>query len=1033
MMNAGVRSFRKFAGRGQSGQSILILAIGFIALLGFVGIVTDVSLLFVRYSTLRRAVDAAAIAAAGQIRREIAPGMTENQIQGDSLANLNLAARSFIEMYNLDPSNVLVETCYAQNVLLLGPNGETTGPNRDRPADRNGVPLYTYDAGGTRTGDNALANADDRFRYEELCTRDELKLVRVTAQLQSPTVFLRLLGFGSITVQSSAISQTAVIDVVLILDVSESMLRDTTYASYEPDYNWRYFPPQISNNQFELDLFEDPSETFDDNQWVQWLRMTQNQISATMTNDDGIEGVGGDDIPQWVPAGQTPTSEIRPECRVRYWPRSKDNQYRTSRGIMQEYSARGFYFRVPQVTNPATTAYFFPTGFVPSVDYYGCCNDPNGDGSFSDLVCEPFRVARDSAASFLERLDFVRGDRVAFVTFDRSAYLIDPDGTAAGSFQGLALSGLQNPFIETLNNIDAPRNEDDRVGASLVLDQRIGVRSEPNFYVDSNADGQWDGFRTASPDAARVTITINGVPTQIGYIPFSSASNFYANTRIGRMFDHPVRESCWLDGAFADTSYSLIQFYATDTDGMGLSRDQINFLNESPLDDIVTPRNGIVDDPYLPYQDLDGDDGGLFGVGRAPSGQPWSRLRTRSYEYLAGCGGTNMAAGIEAAGTAFYRYGRREGSVWIMVLLSDGAAGTTDPILRQYPDDTFSPPDADNLPDERTAREPDPYYGFSVVTQNIFGDPVPGRYATLGLLGDYGAFGLCPYGSDITRTQIDAVGGGIPARNALFNTSNAELLRDNSFPYCGDQLPQSRHFCSPSVINPRQMAINRSDAVQSAGLDGTLLPCERTYDVEDYARDWADFIGLAGLNAAGGGQLGDQRLPNIFTIAFGLGYIDPANPSAVPPNSPLCSTVIDDPGTPDVDERLQCNRRQAFIGDYLGEEMLRYIADVGDNNRIDNDYWQAILSAPSMASPPGNFSGLELPRIPNSVDGGGGTFNGGPRDPCELPDGTPGVWAPQVITRDCGNYFNVADANDSQGLDAVFNEIASRMFLRLAQ
>ena len=1014
MMNAGVRSFRKFAGRGQSGQSILILAIGFIALLGFVGIVTDVSLLFVRYSTLRRAVDAAAIAAAGQIRREIAPGMTENQIQGDSLANLNLAARSFIEMYNLDPSNVLVETCYAQNVLLLGPNGETTGPNRDRPADRNGVPLYTYDAGGTRTGDNALANADDRFRYEELCTRDELKLVRVTAQLQSPTVFLRLLGFGSITVQSSAISQTAVIDVVLILDVSESMAYDTTYASYEPTYNWRYFPPQFRVTNVGAD-------------WAQWndnLPRTQAQINALMTNADGQVALGGDDIPQWVPTGQTATSEIRAECRVRYWPRSAFNAYRVSTGVYAEYTARGYNTGRPPVTNPANSNYRISTGFVPSVDYYGCCNDPNGDGNFTDLVCDPFRVARDSAATFLERLDFVRGDRVAFVTFDRSAYLVDPDGSATSSFQGLSLSGLQNPFIETLNNIDAPRNEDDRVGAAVVLDQRIGVRAEPNFYVDSNADGQWDGFRTASPDAPRVTITLNSVPTEMGFISFATASNFYANTIVGRMFDHPVRESCFLDGAFGHNTYSLIDFYTTGTPGVGRFRNQtIDAGNESPLDDVLTPRNGTTDNPYVPYQDLTSDDGWLFGAGRLPPNGGTARrlptVRNRSYELRAGCGGTNMAAGIETAGTTFYRYGRREGSVWIMVLLSDGAAGTTDPILRQYPDNTFSPPDADNLPDERTARQPDPYFGFSTVTQDVNGLPQSG-YATSGVLGDYGAFGLCPYGSDITRAQMLAQ-PNTAGVGSLFNNTNAELLRDLNFPFCGDLQPQSRHFCSPGVINPRQMAINRADAVQSAALDNVLLPCERVYDVEDYARDWADFIGLAGLNASGGGQLGDQRLPTIFTIAFGLGY------AITPGTSTQCATIVD------ATERLDCNARVSNPDNYLGEEMLRYIADVGDNNRIDNDYWQAILSVPSMASPMGNFTGLLLPRIPNSVDGGGGTFNGGPRDPCELPDGTPGVWSPQQPTLDCGNYFNVADANDSQGLDAVFNEIASRMFLRLAQ
>lgn len=40
-----------FLRSNQSGQALVILALGFIGLLGFVGIVTDVSLLLVRYST----------------------------------------------------------------------------------------------------------------------------------------------------------------------------------------------------------------------------------------------------------------------------------------------------------------------------------------------------------------------------------------------------------------------------------------------------------------------------------------------------------------------------------------------------------------------------------------------------------------------------------------------------------------------------------------------------------------------------------------------------------------------------------------------------------------------------------------------------------------------------------------------------------------------------------------------------------------------------------------------------------------------
>ncbi|NOG50416.1 MAG: hypothetical protein HND48_14065 [Chloroflexi bacterium] len=46
------------------------MALGFIGLVGFVGIVTDVSLLLARYNTLARAVDSAAISAAGQMRSD---------------------------------------------------------------------------------------------------------------------------------------------------------------------------------------------------------------------------------------------------------------------------------------------------------------------------------------------------------------------------------------------------------------------------------------------------------------------------------------------------------------------------------------------------------------------------------------------------------------------------------------------------------------------------------------------------------------------------------------------------------------------------------------------------------------------------------------------------------------------------------------------------------------------------------------------------------------------------------------------------
>jgi hypothetical protein len=90
---------RRFFRRSQSGQAIILLALGMVVLLVFVGLVTDVALLFVRYSQLRRAIHAASIAAAGQVR--------ENR----DYADVALTARQFIRLYDLDPDRVLVQTC----------------------------------------------------------------------------------------------------------------------------------------------------------------------------------------------------------------------------------------------------------------------------------------------------------------------------------------------------------------------------------------------------------------------------------------------------------------------------------------------------------------------------------------------------------------------------------------------------------------------------------------------------------------------------------------------------------------------------------------------------------------------------------------------------------------------------------------------------------------------------------------------------------------------------------------------------------
>ena len=59
-----------------------------------------------------------------------------------------------------------------------------------------------------------------------------------------------------------------------------------------------------------------------------------------------------------------------------------------------------------------------------------------------------------------------------------------------------------------------------------------------------------------------------------------------------------------------------------------------------------------------------------------------TNARFRSYEFRASCAGTNIGGALAAGSATLFNEGRREGAVWIMVLLSDGAAGASNPISR---------------------------------------------------------------------------------------------------------------------------------------------------------------------------------------------------------------------------------------------------------------------------------------------------------------------------------------------------------------
>ena len=970
------RPFRKNGrGRLQSGQSIILLAMAMIALLGFVGIVTDISLLFVRYSSLSRAVDAAAVAAAGQMRRvpddEGDPIDTTDDVIGEaaSVAQLNLAARQFIEVYGIDPTTVLVETCRVQRYRN----------DAGDPVDRDGTALFLSDGSV-----NTSANPIDLMRYEQLCTDDELKLVRVTAQIDAPTAFLHLLGYETVTLTVEAISQTAVLDVVLVFDVSEAMLNETQYSDWQgAGYGYRYLPPHQNHIRLYADETYDPPIPIEACwDWTFVVTQTQADImdgftvvtppyhpdAATLPNYDCPESLY--QPISWLPTGLVAENPAAPDsdpnthreppsvtCRVRIWPASDISRARIRRQwLVDEYLKDDGSDPAPfasetelqqwflnhdtstgTVYSPVTSEQLVELpyiGFVPSFDYFACCNDPNADWDFSDLVCQPFGEAREAAQGFLDRLDFLRGDRVSFVTYDRTATVIDPDGT-----------GDQTPMIETQTNlVDPDTGVQVRRGADEVLNTILGVRAEDTFYQDTDLDGNWD-------------CVVSGADC------FSNLDD-YMNETIYTTVDQPVNTACPMDFAvlaprFAGP-YATYKYTGNPLDPLA-ERSNSYAVRDTLVDDVSTNDPLSMPNWVLSYV----------------SGRP----RNYAYEFRASCAGGNIGGALRQANNLLNDHGRREGSVWLMVLLSSGAAGASDPIGR------FNVRGAPPSTEPQLGNQADPFH-----IGGTYDSPTYGSHAIYEPLpGDYGAFGLCPYG-------VDPSTGG----------TAGELTRDVYYPFCLDIYPETRTFCGTE---------NQAAMPLSVALDNTLnTECEEYYDVDDYARDWADF--LAVRNLATGTSRQDLIFPAVFTIGFGLNYdaIYDVNGNI---ESYACAAT-DYNCQRGYDANPQDFTSQVRVVDYLAEELLRYIADVGDNQRIDSDYWQAYMPA----------------RIGNGVvDPGSAAAPWGTRGACEVPIEDLGGagredYQPLPPRVSCGNYFAAATASE---LTLVFNEIASRMFTRLAQ
>jgi len=180
---------------------LVIFAITAVVLLLFVGLAVDAGAVYVSYGQLKRAVDAASVAAANDFKR------------GISRAGMEAAALEVLKLQDIDASEVNLQ------LFVCDSNGDGV---RDASLQSQ-VPDFYQRCPNTSAGEAPR------------------KLVWISATQRTQLYFLRLAGFTEIPLTTTAISEAAPIDLVIVIDLSESMGKDTTSPSpyvvdnYNPD------------------------------------------------------------------------------------------------------------------------------------------------------------------------------------------------------------------------------------------------------------------------------------------------------------------------------------------------------------------------------------------------------------------------------------------------------------------------------------------------------------------------------------------------------------------------------------------------------------------------------------------------------------------------------------------------------------------------------------------------------------------------------------------------------------------------------
>ncbi|OJX39946.1 MAG: hypothetical protein BGO78_14255 [Chloroflexi bacterium 44-23] len=200
------------SGEKSQGQILVIFGISLLALLFFVGLALDAGSLYVTYGHLKRTVDSAAIAAANEFKR------------GADSTSMAKTANEVMTLMNtdMDTLNLQLYVCDEKDNSTWGTPAYATSNTPDGIRDPNletASPVFWARCPDTLNGETPK------------------KLVWIEATQKAPLYFLTLMGFTNISLTTNTISEAAPLDLVIVLDVSESMGKNTdaAYSYIEPN------------------------------------------------------------------------------------------------------------------------------------------------------------------------------------------------------------------------------------------------------------------------------------------------------------------------------------------------------------------------------------------------------------------------------------------------------------------------------------------------------------------------------------------------------------------------------------------------------------------------------------------------------------------------------------------------------------------------------------------------------------------------------------------------------------------------------